>query len=253
MIRIGQQAGGAPVVSALLALALVVVMTPVDARSQDSAREPSVDLSHGAPPADKTCAYTLRNWHVRSRTSRAAPRVVKPYDQVTQDERDPLEPRCTVCESDQVLIDPASLGLTGVRPFRVCHVYAEQIAAALKRIVEQGDFDLVEIMGYRPGRTRGPVVDGFRTVLSNHSFGTAIDINPGSNGLYKDCSINESVKPGLGKCSLSIGGKWDPVRWPRKSITTRTSVYREFTRFWKWGGEVPGSTRDLMHFSISGY
>lgn len=253
MIRMGRFTRAVAVASILLPAVLSVAILPAGARSQDSSQEPSADSGAEATPADKTCAYTLRNWHVRSRTSRAAPRVVKPYDQVTQDERDPLEPRCTVCESDQVLIDPASLGLTGVRPFRVCHVYAEQIAAALKRIVEQGDFDLVEIMGYRPGRTRGPVVDGFRTVLSNHSFGTAIDINPGSNGLYKDCSINESVKPGLGKCSLSIGGKWDPVRWPRKSITTRTSVYREFTRFWKWGGEVPGSTRDLMHFSISGY
>ena len=29
--------------------------------------------------------------------------------------------------------------------------------------------------------------------------------------------------------------------------------YREMTKFWKWGGEIEGSTKDIMHFSVTGY
>jgi len=202
----------------------------------------------------KRCTYTLRNWNTRKGSVQTAPRVDKPYREVTEDERDPADPRCTLCEVDQVMINPATLGLKGVKPFRICRHWAPAVKDALRRIARTGDFKVIEIIGYRPGRTRGPVVNGVRTVLSNHSYGTAIDINPAYNGLYKKCTREEFALDGHGTCKLSIGGKWDPTQRPDRTITKKSSVYKAFKRIgWKWGGRIAGSTRDMMHFSITGY
>ncbi|HOH77697.1 MAG TPA: M15 family metallopeptidase [Myxococcota bacterium] len=202
---------------------------------------------------DCICEYRLYNWNsARGRTEAAEP-VRKPCTEVTPDERDPLEPRCTVCRKDQVRLDPATLGMPGVKPFMVCRVFERRVRDALARIAKSGSFEVTEIVGYRPGRTRGPIKDGFRTVLSNHSFGTAIDINPAHNGLYKNCTRTDFKKTGHGKCRLSIGGKWDPSANPRRTITDDSIVVKAFSDFWKWGGDIPGGTRDLMHFSISGF
>ncbi|HQL56075.1 MAG TPA: M15 family metallopeptidase [Myxococcota bacterium] len=202
---------------------------------------------------DCECSYRLHNWNSRKRRAEAAPLVRKPCSQIQADERDPLEPRCSVCRKDQVTIDPAQLGIPGVKPFQICHVYREQVEDALRAIVESGEFEIKQIVGYRPGRTRGPIVNGYRTLLSNHSFGTAIDINANRNGLYTNCPPGQLERPGQGTCKLGIGGRWNPTAAPTQTITKDSIVYREFTKFWKWGGEIPGTTRDLMHFSISGY
>jgi len=202
---------------------------------------------------DCECSYRLHNWNSIKRRAEAAPLVRKPCSQIQDDERDPLEPRCSVCRKDQVTIDPAQLGIPGVKPFQICHVYREQVEDALRAIVESGEFEIKQIVGYRPGRTRGPIVNGYRTLLSNHSFGTAIDINANRNGLYTNCPPGQLERPGQGTCKLGIGGRWNPTAAPTQTITKDSIVYREFTKFWKWGGEIPGTTRDLMHFSISGY
>lgn len=201
----------------------------------------------------KMCVYSSYSWNAKNGSTSDHRKVVKPYSDVTPDERDPEEPGCTVCQIDQVEIRPVELGISNIAPFMVCHLYADRIRQALVNIVASGDFDLMKIVGYRPGRTRGPIVNGLRTVLSNHSFGTAIDINSDSNGLYGNCTMAQFDLPDHGGCRLRIGGIWNPSRRPRTSITVESIVYKELTRFFKWGGEIEGSTRDLMHFSVTGY
>ena len=95
--------------------------------------------------------------------------------------------------------------------------------------------------------------DGLRTEWSNHSFGAALDINAKHNGLYGQCNVAK-VTPGLlASCKLRVGGAWDPVKRPETTITATGSLYRAFRAFWRWGGEIAGGTRDMMHFSPSGY
>ena len=48
-------------------------------------------------PLPKTCTYDTYSWHVKKRRAVKRQRVVKPYAEVTGDERDPDDPRCTVC------------------------------------------------------------------------------------------------------------------------------------------------------------
>jgi hypothetical protein len=203
----------------------------------------------------ETCTYRTYSWSVEERRAVNRERVEKPYDEVDDDERDPTDPRCTVCLEDQSEIDPALLGLEGLEPFRVCYAYRNAIEDALRRIAESGDFEIVEITGYRVGRTRGRVVDGLRTEWSNHSFGTAIDINADYNGLYGSCDVDEVTPESLAGCRRRVGGDWDPASHPRRTVVRGGVVYEAFTGElgWRWGGEIEGATRDMMHFSLTGY
>ena len=168
-------------------------------------------------------------------------------------ERDPADRRCTVCRGDQTRIDPKRLGLAKLGGFSVCWAYAQQVEKALETIAKAGDFDLKAVVGYRPGRTRGAVVDGKRTQWSNHSFGTAIDLNAFANGLHASCNVSQATPATVTRCKLRIGGAWDPEGRPRLTVTAASSPYRAFAPFWKWGGEISGDIKDFMHFSISGY
>lgn len=199
------------------------------------------------------CVYSTSVWHVAKRTVVDRRTVRKPYAALTAEERDPGEPRCSVCESDQVRIDPAELGLGGLPGFRVCHVYVEPVKAALRALAKEPSVRIESITGYRPGRTRGPIVDGVRTWFSNHSYGTAIDINASHNGLYTSCDVKRLTPGAIRKCRLQLGGRWNPLSNPRETIVEGGAIHREFTRFWRWGGAIPGRTKDMMHFSITGY
>ena len=138
--------------------------------------------------------------------------------------------------------------------FQVCWVYADDVKAALDAVAADGSFTITVFDGYRAGRTRGKVKDGKRTGWSNHAFGTALDINADDNGLYRKCNIDgEPTLDKIEDCKLSNGGKWNPDKRPKTSIVKDGVVYREFTTFWKWGGEIDGNIRDLMHFSLDGY
>ena len=239
-------------------LALVGALLVSHLVTTATAQEPADD---GAEPADgateapTTCTYRTYSWSVEERRGVNRQTVEKPYSEVTSDERDPNDPRCSVCVEDQGEIDPAALGLSDVEPFLVCRVHQQAVEAALRDITTSGQFELVEITGYRVGRTRGPVVDGLRTEWSNHSFGTAIDINAGDNGLYGGCNVVEVTPESIDQCRLRVGGAWDPNESPQRSVTRDGPVYRAFTEQvgWRWGGEIDGDTRDLMHFSITGY
>ena len=39
------------------------------------------------------------------------------------------------------------------------------------------------------------------------------------------------------------------------SFTPASKAYQLFTTIvaWKWGGEIPGRTKDFMHFSVDGF
>jgi hypothetical protein len=99
------------------------------------------------------------------------------------------------------------------------------------------------------------VVDGLRSEWSNHSFGTALDINADHNGLYRSCDVAEVSESTIDECRLGVGGEWNPGENPRVTVTRDSVVYREFTDRvgWRWGGEIEGSTKDMMHFSPDGY
>ncbi len=202
----------------------------------------------------KTCTYKAYAWDTKHKRSTDHYSVEKAYDEVTDDERDPNDPRCTVCSEDQVSIDTSKLGLkTGT--IKVCWAYADQVENALKTIAQSGSFDIEKLEGYRPGKTRGKIDSkGLRTEWSNHSFGAAIDINAHKNAIYSNCTTKiVGSKEDVAGCKRGIGGDYDPKKNPRTSITRAGIVYAAFTPFWKWGGEIDGTTKDIMHFSITGY
>ena len=80
------------------------------------------------------------------------------------------------------------------------------------------------------------------------------DINAHKNAIYSNCTtpINNSAQD-VKSCKKGIGGAYNPEKQPRVSIVKGGVVYREMTKFWKWGGEIEGSTKDIMHFSVTGY
>ena len=202
----------------------------------------------------KTCTYSAYAWDTRKKRSTDHFRVEKLYSEVTDDERDPNVPECTICIEDQTQIDPHDFGVS-LSPIRICHVYADQVKAALSEIAASGEFDIIQLEGYRPGRTRGKIdANGLRTQWSQHSYGTAIDINANKNAIYSNCT-NKIVNSAddVKTCKKGIGGAYQPEKQPRVSIVKDGVVYKKMTKFWKWGGEIEGSTKDIMHFSITGY
>ena len=175
--------------------------------------------------------------------------IRKPYSEVSADERCPKDERCTVCEEDQVWVE-----VKGIPEVRVCHAWADKVRAALEEIAAS-PFEVRQIEGYRPGRTRGRVVKGRRTGWSNHAFGVAVDLNRGQNGLYVGCSVPArelSQKAVAGRCRLVQGGRWRPRTNKRTTIVRGGPAHKAFTGFWRWGGSISGGTRDFMHFSVDG-
>lgn len=202
-----------------------------------------------------TCTYSTYAWSSAEGRATNRARIEKAYAEVTDDERSPDDPRCSVCEEDQVAVTTPALEADGVGTISVCWAHAERIEAALREIGESGQFRFVDAVGYRPGRTRGAIVDGVRTEWSNHAFGTAVDINAAHNGLYRSCNVDPVDEAAISGCSLGVGGAWRPSRSPDVSIVRGGVVYEAMveTAGWRWGGDIAGSTRDLMHFSLTGY
>jgi len=218
--------------SSLEVLLLLLVTSPAEART---------------PP--ETCTYSTYAWHVGKRKSVDHQKVSKPYSEVTAEERCPKDERCTVCEEDQVWVE-----VEGIPRVRVCHAWAEKVRSALGEI-SRSAFRVRQIEGYRPGRTRGKVVDGKRSEWSNHAFGVAVDLNRGQNGLYVRCRLPAGkLEPEVvaKRCKLAQGGRWQPLRNKRTTIVEGGPAHTAFTRFWRWGGRITGATRDFMHFSVDG-
>ncbi len=199
--------------------------------------EISSATTHTAQP--QTCSYADWTWSSAERRAVDVREVEKPYAALTDDERDAAT-GCSLCREDQV-----EIALPGVEPFQICKAVAEDVEAALTRAMARG-FVIETVTGYRVGRSKGVLdVDGKRTAYSNHSFGLAIDINAGKNGLYDRCTEFS------GKCRLTRGGEWRPGA--PGGVSPDTPLYEELTGIgWKWGGELQGRQKDFMHFSPSG-
>lgn len=191
--------------------------------------------------AARQCSYSSYQWSTTQKKAVNRTRISKAYSTVTADERDPLT-GCSVCEEDQV-----ELSLPGVPPFFLCQVIADDVEKALLRLQQQG-YPFHQVIGYRPGRTRGDVdASGNRTVFSNHSYGVAIDINPQYNGLYDNCIHFNS------RCRLIRGGDWLPGD-QQASLLPDGMVVRALNGLGlRWGGRIQGRQKDFMHFSPSGY
>lgn len=159
---------------------------------------------------------------------------------MTGEERDAAT-GCTVCERDQVRIQ-----LPRLKPFRVCHVFADRVRETLELLLAQGE-TITEVDAYRMVRSRGALNEhGERTGFSNHSFGIAIDINSRQNGLYHRC---EHFGP---QCQLVRGGPWRPGQ--PGSLTAESRMVQAFKGIgFRWGGEIAGKQKDFMHFSPTGY
>lgn len=194
-----------------------------------------------AAMATATCSYQTYNWNTLEKRAVQQQRVVHPYAELTDEERDPVT-GCTVCMEDQV-----EIRVSPVELFYVCKAVAPQVRHTLKELLRSGE-KIEHVTGYRVGRTRGDVdQDGNRTRFSNHSFGVAIDINPEHNGLYDRC-----ITFGEG-CRLIRGGEWKPQE-KRQSLSPDGPVVRAFKEMgFLWGGEIEGYQKDFMHFSPTGY
>jgi hypothetical protein len=189
---------------------------------------------------EHTCHYQTYQWNTQSRQAVNHRAVSRPRSQLTAQEVDAAT-GCTVCDEDQVEIRFATL-----KPFKVCRQLAAKIEAALQQIRQQ-DGKIIDVVAYRVGMTRGDIDHaGNRTQFSNHSYGTALDINTGQNGLYDNClQFNTN-------CRLIKGGPWHPEQ--AGSLTTDSIIVRAFkTQGFKWGGEIAGQQKDFMHFSLTGY
>ena len=208
--------------SRLITLALLVVLS----------------LNTFADP--RMCHYSVYKWSTTQRKAVDFQQVSKPYHELTKEEIDPYT-GCSLCQEDQV-----TLSINGIPDFSICRNIAPQIEQALGKALASGQ-QIVKVVGYRVGKTRGTVdADGNRTGFSNHSYGTAIDFNPGFNGLYDHCiEFNPS-------CRLLKGGQWHPEH--PLSIQADSALVGEMQNIgFKWGGQIKGRQKDFMHFSPSGY
>jgi hypothetical protein len=189
----------------------------------------------------QTCHYQDWRWNVAQQRAVGKISVVKDTSRLTSDEID-AQSGCSVCAEDQQTIK-----LAGVPEFSVCRKYAPVIHETLDKLIRQGEM-IESVIGYRVGRTRGDIdAQGNRTGFSNHSFGIAIDINTSHNGLYGDC-----VRFGA-QCRLMRGGPWRPGDDPYSLYPDGLIVKMLKEAGFKWGGEIAGSQKDFMHFSLTGY
>ena len=187
-----------------------------------------------------TCTYNTYKWNVNSRSAEDITQIQKPYSEITDVEVDKIT-GCTVCQEDQTTIV-----IGKIPPFNACKNIAADIRDAIDESMVLGQV-VVKVVGYRVGMTKGTVdKNGHRTQFSNHSYGTAIDINPQFNGLYDNC-IEFNLT-----CRLIKGGEWHS-RQP-ESIQPDAHIVRILKSIgFHWGGEIAGKQKDFMHFSLTGY
>lgn len=187
----------------------------------------------------ETCTYHTWTWDTVKKKSVGHRKVVKGRAELDSTERGTVN-GCSVCEEDQV-----ELRITNLPPVRICKVFADSVRKALERAQTSG-FPIHSLIGYRVGKSKGPTDNsGHRTEFSNHSYGTAIDINSEKNGLYDECV---TFRP---QCRLIRGGQYVASR--SGAITKESTIYRAFRESgFRWGGEIDGRQKDFMHFSLDG-
>lgn len=191
-------------------------------------------------PLPSECTYEIQVWNVNLKKSIGPTKVRHPYSELAPEETDPLT-GCTVCSEDQVRIDTQPLP-----SFSVCYKIAPRIRLVLEDLMRNGA-PLFSVEGYRVIKSRGQLdPSGNRTEFSNHSFGTAIDINSEQNGLYDNCV---TFGP---ECRLLRGGEWRPGT-PGALEKSNEIVLSLQQEGFRWGGEIAGRQKDFMHFSLTGY
>lgn len=194
----------------------------------------------GGEPRPADCTYRTYVWNTVRKRAEQVETVRHPYAEPLPGEVDPLT-GCTVCSEDQEPVDVPPLA-----PFLVCRKIAPGVRKVLTDAVARGE-PVFEVVGYRVGRTRGPADEaGRRTRFSNHSYGTAVDVNPALNGLYDRCL---SFGPG---CRLVRGGPWRPG--VPGTLAADGPIVKAFGSIgFRWGGHISGRQKDFMHFSPTGY
>jgi len=204
----------------------------------------TLSLSARAGAAVRTepsgCSYEMQIWNVNQKSSIGTKKVNHSYAELAPDERDPAT-GCTVCSEDQELVS-----ISPLQPFFVCFKLAPRVRSILGDMVRNGAF-INTVVGYHVIKSRGAIDgNGNRTGFSNHSFGTAIDINPELNGLYDNCITFGPA------CRLIRGGEWRPgTPGTLDKSGDIVSLFKDAG--FKWGGEIAGKQKDFMHFSLTGY
>jgi hypothetical protein len=146
-------------------------------------------------------ARTKSKYGTLLRNSTNTRKIQHAYENLTASEIDETT-GCTVCSEDQATID-----LPPLPAFSACSKLAPQIRSFMSHLIRKGAA-IQTIVGYHVIKSHGPVNgNGDRTGFSNHSYGTAIDINPEQNGLYDNCL---AFGP---ECRLARGGERKPS-WP---------------------------------------
>ena len=210
--------------------AMIVGLTLIVSTWSDAAGRPE--------PLD--CSYEMQVWNVAQKGSTGTKKVKHSYAELAPNEQDPAT-GCTVCSEDQELVS-----IPPLQPFSVCVKLAPRVRSILGEMVWRGA-PINTVVGYHVIRSRGPLDgNGNRTEFSNHSFGTAIDINSELNGLYDNCI---SFGP---SCRLIRGGAWKPG--VSGTLDKNSDIVVQFKQAgFKWGGEIAGKQKDFMHFSLTGY
>jgi hypothetical protein len=191
-------------------------------------------------PVPLTCTYEVLTWNVDQKRSIETKTIRHPYRELAREEVDPLT-GCTVCSEDQTRIE-----VPPFPAFSVCSRVASRVQVAFRELKQNGA-PIFTVIGYHVIKSRGKIDSkGNRTGFSNHSFGTAIDINPEQNGLYDRC-----IQFGPA-CRLIRGGE------RRINVPGTLELHDEVVTTLKregfrWGGEIEGDQKDFMHFSITGY
>ena len=198
-----------------------------------------ISLSTLAFANEDQCSYSYGLWNVEAKKIVRWVSIEKPRSKLSPQEIGDFG--CTPCIEDQIEIKLIN-GIT----FRACRHIAPLIENALNESIDN-NFSIISVEGYRPTMTRGPVdAKGNRTILSNHAFGAAFDINRAYNGLYNNC-----VQMGP-QCRLIQGGHWDPNN--PLSLTKESQIVDILKSLgFRWGGEIQGKQKDMMHFSRTGY
>lgn len=185
------------------------------------------------------CTFSYGLWNVRAKKIIRWISIDKSRSDLSKQEMGDFG--CTPCLEDQKKVQLEN-GIT----FSVCKNIADDVVQALHHAMEQGA-PIVSVEGYRPTMTRGPIdPQGNRTILSNHAFGTAIDVNRAYNGLYDHCI---QMNP---ECRLIQGGEWKPGHPNSLSLSHPLVIIMKEIGL-QWGGEIQGKQKDMMHFSRTGY
>lgn len=187
----------------------------------------------------KICEYHFTVWNTKTKSSDGPFTINKDYKDLKPSELGPLG--CTPCEIDQ-----KEIILDNKMKVKICIKLAGPLLETLNQILKLG-YPLESILGYRPSISKGIAdASGRRTELSNHAFGTAIDLNENYNGLYVNCLQWSS------NCRLQKAGIYRPGH-PLSLTMNSVPVLLLKKIGLKWGGEISGKQKDFMHFSPTGY